>query len=323
MGYKVLIPQDIPNEGKNFLLEKGYEIKVGSGITEEAKKKDIEDCDAIILRTAVLTDEIVMAAPKLKVISRYGVGVDNIPVAKAEELGIWVATVQTANANTVAEAAVTFIAALGKRFKEIGIDFCVKGNYNIRNQLMGNDLEGKVVSILGFGRIGKLVAQKCALGFGMKILAYDPYVKKDQVPDYVELVDRWEEMFSRGDFVSIHMPFNGEELVTRREFQLMKPSAYFINVARGALVDEAALIDALNNKQIAGAGLDVFEPEPPKKDNPLLHMDNVIAQPHSAALTKECTVRMSLHAAQNVDDVLSGKAPSWPYNKPLAPRYLK
>jgi D-3-phosphoglycerate dehydrogenase len=242
--------------------------------------------------------------------------VDNIPVAKAEELGIWVATAQAANANTVAEAAVTFIAALCKRFKEIDLDFTVKGNYNIRNQLLGNDLEGKVVSILGFGRIGRLVAQKCALGFGMKILAYDPYIDKQQLPDYVEAVGSWDHMFEEGDFVSIHMPFNGNKLVTSREFNLMKPTAYFINVARGALVDESALYQALQDKKIAGAGLDVYDPEPPNKDNPLLHMDNVIAQPHSAALTKECTIRMALHAAQNVDDVLSGKEPTWPYNRP-------
>ena len=316
MTYKVLIPQDIAVEGKQYLLERGYEIKMGSGITVDAIKQDVADCDAILARTAPFPAEVIKAGKKLKVIGRHGVGVDNIDLQAAEQQGVWVTNAPLSNSNTVAEITIGFIIALARQLTYCQQEFR-KGNFEIRNKVKGIDLDGKPLGIAGLGKIGKLVAAKARLGLGMRILAYDPYVSQEQAPEGVEITNSWEELFSHSDFVTLHMPFTGKKLVGMKEFSLMKPSAYFINVARGELVAEEELIAALEQKKIAGAALDVFEQEPPDRDNPLLSMDNVIVTPHNAALTTECTVRMALHAAMGIDEVLSGKTPTWPVNKPI------
>lgn len=317
--YRVLIPQDIAEEGKAYLRQLGYEIKMGTGITVEAIKSDVADCDAIVARTAPYTAEVLEAAPKLKVISRCGVGVDNLDLAAAERLGIWVTNAPESNARTVAEMALWFIIALGRRIIYCKREFH-RGNWEIRNQCRGMDLEGKVLGLVGLGRIGRLVAAKARLGLDMEVLAYDPYVSGDLVPEGVEMVAEWEEIFARPDFVSLHVPFTGRKLVGMREFSWMKPSAYFINLARGGIVNEEDLIAALRQKKIAGAGLDVFSREPPDPDNPLLAMENVVVTPHNVGLTAECSVRMAMHAALGIEEVLSGKTPTWPVVRPPHPR---
>jgi D-3-phosphoglycerate dehydrogenase len=319
MAYKVLIPMDIAAEGKAYLRERGYEIKMGSGLTVEAIKRDVADCDAIVARTEPHPAEVMEAAPKLKVIARHGVGVDNIDWQTAERLGIWVTNAPQSNSNTVAEIAVGMVIALGRQMTYCEREFR-KGNWEIRNKVRGCDLEGKVLGIVGLGKIGRLVATKARLGLGMKILAYDPYVSQAQAPEGVEMTDKWEDVFARPDFVTLHLPYAGKKMVGMKEFSLMKPSAYFVNVARGELVCEDELIEALRTKKIAGAALDVFAKEPPDKDNPLLAMDNVIVTPHNAALTAECSIRMAVHAAMGVDEVLTGKTPTWPVNEPASPR---
>lgn len=321
MPYTVLIPQDISAEGKDYLKERGYEIKMGSGITVEDVKRDVVGCDAVIIRTAPCPAEVLEAEPKLKIISKYGVGVDNVDVAVAERLGIWVTITAEANASTVAEAAIAFIMMLGRKLPQIERGFR-QGNFAVRNQVPGLDLEGKVLGLVGLGKIGRATAKK-ALGLDMKVLAFDPYVSKEQVPEGVEMVDKWEDIFTRPDFVSLHMPFTGKPLIGMKEFSLMKPSAYFINVSRGIIVLEEELIQALEKGIIAGAALDVFVKEPPDYNNPLFAMDNVIVTPHCAGLTKEAHARMGLHAAMAVDEVLSGKTPKWPFNKPASPRNSK
>ena len=319
MAYKVLIPQDIAAEGKAYLLDRGYEIKMGSGATVDAIKRDVVDCDAILARTAPFPAEVMEAAPKLRVIARHGVGVDNIDLAAAERLGIWVTNAPLSNSNTVAEVTVGMVIALGRQFTYTEREFRA-GNFEIRNKVRGMDLEGKTLGIVGLGKIGRLVANKARLGLGMNILAYDPYVPKDQAPEGVTMAESWEEIFSRPDFVSLHMPFTGAKLVGMKEFSLMKPTAYLVNMARGEVVREDELIEALRQKKIAGAALDVFEKEPPDRDNPLLSMDNVIVTPHNAALTTECTIRMAVHAAIGIDEVLTGRTPQWPVVRPASPR---
>lgn len=319
MKYKVLLPQDIVSEGKNYLIEHGYEIKMGLGVDVDTIKKDVVDCDAIIARTAIFPVEVLEAGPKLKVISRYGVGVDNIDIKAAERLGIWVTNTPNANSNTVAEAVLGFIISLGRNFSKCQQEVR-KGNFEIRNELQGMDLDGKILGIIGLGKIGRLVAMKARLGLNMKILAYSPSVPKGQVPEGVEMVERWEDIFTRPDFVSLHKAYTGKKLVGMKEFSLMKPTAYFINVARGSIVFEEDLIKALSKNIIAGAALDVFEKEPLDNNNPLLTMDNVLLTPHNAALTKECSIRMAMQSAIGVDEVLTGRTPTWPVNKPDLPR---
>lgn len=317
MGFKVLIPQDITSDGKNYLSEKGYEIKMGTGITTEVLVKEVEDCDAILARTALYTAEVIKAGKKLKVIGRYGIGVDNIDIEACTERGIYVCNAPQSNNNSVAEHVLALMLALAKNIVKIDEEFKA-GDFEIRNRLASHDLEGKTLGLLGLGRIGTLVAKKAALGFGMKVIGYDAFLPADKVAPEIEFISDINRVYRESDFVSLHIPATKETKgsVGKAQFEMMKPSAYFINCARGEVVNEAELIEALRNKTIAGAGLDVFQQEPPEKDNPLLKMDNVIVSPHYAALTVESTNRMGLHAAIGIDEVLSGKKPTWLVNSP-------
>jgi D-3-phosphoglycerate dehydrogenase len=315
-AYKVLIPQDVAEEGKAYLRERGYEIKMGSGITVDAIKQDVVDCDAILARTAPFPAEVLEAGKKLKVVARHGVGVDNIDVAKATELGIQVTNARESNSNTVAELALGFIIALGRNLVLCDKAFRA-GDFEIRNRLKGIDLEGKTLGVLGMGKIGRLLAMKAHYGLSMNIIGYDPYLKAEDFPEEVKKVDDWDEIFRTADFLSVHIPSTPEtkKSIGKKEFGMMKQSAYFINAARGDVVVEEELVAALQNGDIAGAGLDVFEEEPPKKDHPIFALDNVVLTPHNAALTKECMIRMATHAAQGIDEVLNGRKPTWPVNK--------
>jgi D-3-phosphoglycerate dehydrogenase / 2-oxoglutarate reductase len=315
MAYKILIPQKIAAEGEKYLLDRGYQIEKGNGISVEALKSAVVDCDAILARTEQYPAEVLEAGKKLKVIGRHGVGINNIAMETATKMGVWVTVTPLANSNTVAEQTIGVILALARRFVQIDHEFR-KGNWGIRDQVKGMDLEGKTLAIAGFGKIGSLVAKK-ASALDMKVVAYDPFVDKNKVPAGIEWVDTLEEVFAKGDFVTLHLPYE-KKIIGKAFFNLMKPTAYFINQSRGELVFESELIEALQNKQIAGAALDVFEVEPPDAGkNPLFSMDNVILTPHNAALTNEATLRMALHAAQGIDEVLTGKTPTWPANKPL------
>ncbi len=315
MNHKVLIPQDIVEEGKAWLRERGYEIKMGSGETADDIARDVVDCDAILARTAPFPAKVFEAGKKLKVISRHGVGYDNIDVAKCTELGIWVTFAPESNATSVAEYAIGCIIALARNFTRSDREIR-SGNWEFRNQMMGSDLAGKVLGIVGFGKIGRWVAKKAALGLDMKVISYDPYVAAEQCPDYVTMSASWEDLFSSSDFVTLHVPGGRETngIVGRKEFSLMKQTAFLINAARGAVVREAELIEALTQGTIAGAALDVYSKEPPDKDNPLFTLDNVVLTPHNCTLTRECMARMALHAAQGIDEVLSGRKPTWPVN---------
>ncbi|MGE4283071.1 MAG: hydroxyacid dehydrogenase [Clostridia bacterium] len=318
MAYKVLIPQDIPQDSKKILIDLGYEVKMGKGITIEDIKADVVECDAIVARTAPLTKEIMESGKKLKVISRYGVGVDNIDLKAAEELGIWVTNAPVSNCTTVAEHTVIMMTACAIDLIKAHND-TRNGNYTAcRNQLMGMDLEGKVLGIIGIGKIGAHVAKIAMHGFGMKVLAYDPYVSPDKVMEGIEILKDWDRIFQTSDFISMHLPLSPatERIVGQKEFGMMKATAYFINCARGGIVDEKALIEALETKEIAGAALDVFSDEPPKEDNPLFKMEQVIVTPHTASFTKEAYDRMGEHMAKGIHEVFSGKKPTWPVNNP-------
>lgn len=316
-AYKVLIPQDIAEEGKSYLRERGYEIKMGSGETVEAIKKDVIDCDAILARTAPFPAEVLEASNKLKVIARHGVGVNNIDINKASELGIYVTNAPESNSNTVAELALGFIIALGRNL--IASDKATRtGDFAFRNRQIGIDLQGKTLGVLGIGKIGQLLSLKAYHGLSMKVIGYDPLIKKEDFPKEVERMGDRDTLFSSSDFVSVHIPSIPEtkKSIGIREFRLMKPTAFFMNLARGDIIVEEDLVKALQEGMLAGAGLDVYEKEPPQQDHPLFTLENVLLTPHNAALTKECMIRMAVHAAQGIDEVLTGKTPTWPVNKP-------
>lgn len=316
-SYRVLVPQEIREEGTSYLREKGYEVRMGGGFTVEDLKRDVVDCDAILARTAPFPAEVLEAGAKLKVIARHGVGVDNIDVARATELGIYVTNAPESNSNTVAEYALGMIIALGRNF--VRSDRAVRsGEWSLRNRMLGQDIDGRTLGVLGLGKVGRRVAVKAQAALSMQVIAYDPLLPPDRFPAGVHRVEHREEIFDQSDFVSVHTPSTPETRgsIGAEELGRMKQSAFLINAARGDLIDEAALIEALRSGTIAGAGLDVLAEEPPPADHPLFALENVILTPHNAALTKECMIRMALHAARGIHEVLTGREPTWPVNRP-------
>ena len=317
MAYKVLIPQDIAKEGKDFLLERGYEIKMGSGAAEEDLIRDVADCDAILLRTAPVTKAVLRAGKKLKIVARHGAGYNNVDLEAADELGIWVTNAPDSTTNSVAEFTLGAILAAAKRTFLLS-KALKEDNFFYKNDHKGVDLIGKTLAVIGFGRIGRALAKKAYLGLEMNIIAYDPYAKQESVPDYVKLVD-WETAFKTADFVTLHMPLTKDNrgFIGANEFAMMKPTACFINCARGEVVNEPEMIRAMEEKQIAGVFTDVFNQEPPSMDNPLLSFEDVSVTPHMASNTEECMMLMATQAASQIDLVLSGQQPLWPVNKPV------
>ena len=317
MALKVVIPQDITEPGKKFLKEKGYEVVIGSGaIDSESVKKAIADADGILARTAPLNADILAAAPKLKVIGRHGIGVDNIDVDYCTKHGIWVTFAPNSNAISVAEHTVGFLIAAAHNYAFMDKS-TREGNWEVRNQRKCYDLNGKTVGVIGLGRIGRMVAEMCLSAFKMKVLGFDAFLKPDQFPKGVE-ASSIDEIFAKSDFVTVHVPATPETkgLINAKRLSTMKKTAFLVNCARGEVANEKDLYEALKNNVIAGAALDVFEVEPAKADNPLFKLDNVIVTPHNAALTQESMDRMGLHAAMGIDAVLSGGTPEWPVNKP-------
>ena len=202
MGYKVLIPQEILDEGKDWLRARGYEIKMGSGITADDIARDVVDCDAILARTAPFPARVLEAGKKLRVIGRHGIGYDNIDVARATELGIWVTNAPESNAGSVAEYAMGCIIALARNFIRSDRETRA-GNWLIRDKMVGSDLEGKVLGIAGLGKIGRRLARKASLGMEMKVIGYDPYLAPEAFPEYATPVATWEELFAS---VGLHQP---------------------------------------------------------------------------------------------------------------------
>jgi D-3-phosphoglycerate dehydrogenase len=235
-----------------------------------------------------------------------------VDVAAASEREIIVTSNLGVNTISVAEHVLSMMLALSKRLSLL--DHAVRSdNFSIRYQNLPRDINGKTIGLLGFGRIGCEIGKICHRTFGMQVMAYDPYLageKKDECLNWVSLVEL-KEVLLKADFISIHVPLTDQtrNMVDEAELSLMKSDAILINASRGGVVNEDALVKALQNKKIAGAGLDVFNEEPVPADHPLLKLENVILTPHSAALTRECVTRMAIEAAKCVLDVLAGREP--------------
>ena len=310
---KVLLSKAIHDDGMAVLAGQA-DVVVATDNDLDKFKALAADVDGIILRTNLRVDADIMdAAPKLKIISRTGVGVDNVDVEAATERNIKVCNTVGANVVSVAEHALALIVALAKQLKMMDRALSV-GEWKARNTYKAIDLEGKTLGLAGLGRIGKCVARKCSAAFNMQVIGFDPYVAK---ADGITAVSELDDMLRQADVVSIHVPYMQEthHMVDARRLGLMKKSAFLINTARGPVVDRAALLEALRTESIAGAGLDVFENEPPASDDPLLALDNVIATPHSAALTAECVARVAARAAQAIIDEFSGRTPKHIFNR--------
>jgi D-3-phosphoglycerate dehydrogenase len=254
--------------------------------------------------------DMLQRAPNLLIVSSNGAGYDPVDVEACTAAGVLVVNQSGGNAHSVAEHALGMLLTLSKRILEADRAMRRKANVS-RNALMGTEAQGKTIGIVGLGNVGRRIAALCNGLLGMKALAYDPYLTAAEMAargaDKVEL----DDLLRRSDYVSISCPLTRESrgMIGAREFALMQPHAYFITTARGFIHDEAALVEALRNKRIAGAGLDVWSKEPPPPDHPLLQFDNVLASPHTAGVTREARANMGKIAAEQILDALDGKRP--------------
>jgi D-3-phosphoglycerate dehydrogenase / 2-oxoglutarate reductase len=298
---KVLIIQPFHAQGVALLearADVGFEIVDGKSEAELAAR--IRDADAVTIRTAPLPAAVIEQAERLKVVSRHGVGYDNIDVAALTARGIPLAIAADANATAVAEHTLFFMLALAKQ--ALRHDRAVReGNWEIRNRFETVDLLGRRVLVLGYGRIGREVARRCA-AFGMAVAVYDPYVQANLIEaDGYRSVPEFQAALPETDVLTVHLPLAAESrhLIGAAELAALPAHALVINCARGGIIDEDALRDALAAGGIAGAGIDVFEQEPPPENHPLFGLGNVILSPHTAGMSREAAIRMAISTARN------------------------
>ncbi|QIL50303.1 3-phosphoglycerate dehydrogenase [Weissella coleopterorum] len=300
---KVLLPDSIPAEGEQILTDAGLEIIHGTGRSAKQMMQEGAQAAAVLIGTQIFDAPIMDAMPNLKVIARNGVGYDAVDMPAATARGIKVVNTPFALNDSVAETAVTELLAISKNIfwntKSI-----YDGQWNYKKAHPGNDVMGKTIGILGFGRIGHAVAQKLA-GFNVKIIAHDPFA---QAIENVTMVSR-EELFANADYVLVHLPAmdSTKHSIGMAEFKAMKSTAYLINMARGIIIVETDLVQALQEHEIAGAALDVFEEEPLPLNNPLLTLNNVLLTPHIASNTVETKRQMAIDAANDIVSILNGE----------------
>ncbi|RJT32013.1 3-phosphoglycerate dehydrogenase [Mesorhizobium waimense] len=276
-------------------------------VSEQSYAPLIGNADALVLRTQPLSAETVAKADRLRVVSRHGVGYDAVHLPSLNERGIALTVVGDVNSVSVAEHAMMLILAASKR--AVRADRAVRqaDEWGWRNKLEAEEISGKNLLIVGFGRIGRHLA-RMASGFGMEVRAFDPYLQGQGWPEGpVSAIDTLREGLSWADAVSINIPKADQPLIGRAEFAVMRRGAILVNTARGGIVEELALVEALHSGQVGAAGLDVFDREPPAEDDPLVNLDQVILSPHIAGLTKESGERMAVASVRNVIDFFSGK----------------
>jgi D-3-phosphoglycerate dehydrogenase / 2-oxoglutarate reductase len=308
--YKIAIIEEIDKEGlKLFDNNPEFIYEIINDTSEENLIKVLPNFDGCSLRVSKLTSKIMSACKNLKVISRHGVGYDNIDLSYIKKNNITLTITATANATAVSEHVMYMMLALSKA--KLTYDNEVRTGSFKKNMktIKTFELMGKEILIAGFGRIGKSLIKKC-LGFDMKVFVYDPFIDENIINDLGgKKVFSIEESIKFVDFVSIHMPLNDKtkNIFNYELFKKMKKNSIIINTARGGLINEADLNTALNENLIFGAGLDVFEKEPPSFDNPLLKNKKLIMSPHTSALTDECKIRMAKETVKNIIDFFDNK----------------
>src|SRR3954451_11893723 len=293
------------------ILSAAHAYQIGAARDELAKHFHV---DADMLRRA----------PNLLMVSSNGAGFDPVDVDACTAAGVLVVNQSGGNAHSVAEHALAMMLTLSKRIIEADRALRREANVN-RNALIGTEMQGKTVGIIGIGNVGRRIAELCKGLLGMTVLAYDPYLTADEIAARGGEKVNLDDLLRASDYVSISCPLTKDNrgMIGAREFSLMQPHAYFITTARGFIHDEAALFDALRDKKIAGAGLDVWAKEPPPPDHPLLQFDNVRASPHTAGVTKEARENMGRIAAEQVLEALDGKRPPRVVNPEVWPDYAK
>ena len=307
--YKVLVVQGLHEQGLEMLKQRSdIEFKVLLSDDENEILEAAKDVNGITVRTAQITEKIINSSKNLQVISRHGVGYDSINLKSLNKKKIPLTIAAHSNMISVSEQAMFFLLALNKNVFYYD-DFTRKGDWTNRWDVKAWDLAGKNIMVIGFGRIGSNFVKR-ALAFDMNVYVYDPYIDHEKIKKSGAIpIQNFKDNLSKMDAITLHCPKNEEttNLFTKNEFQKMKKDAFIINCARGGILNEEDLYEALLNEKIAGAGLDVFDIEPTPSSNPLFKLKNVILSPHIAGVTVESTVRMATETVQNVLDVFDNK----------------
>lgn len=320
---KVLVSDPVAAEGVAILRRGGFEVDVRTGLTKDELIQIIGDYDALAVRSETkVTADVLEAATKLKIIGRAGVGVDNIDVERATQKGVLV--VNSPEGNTIAAAELT-VALLLALSRNIGQAFAsMKAGEWKRSKYVGTEVYGKTVGVIGLGKIGREVAKRL-LGMEMHVLAYDPFLGKEQADALgVRLVDL-ETIYRQSDYITVHVPKTKETagMIGAEQIAQMRDGVRLVNVARGGIIQEAALLEAINSGKVAGAAIDVWEKEPTEPDNPLALHPNVVGTPHLGASTEEAQVGVAVDIAEQIVDVLQGRAARAAVNMPgLSPDIL-
>ncbi|MCC6759065.1 MAG: phosphoglycerate dehydrogenase [Candidatus Omnitrophica bacterium] len=304
---KILVSDKLANEGLDILRAvKEFQVDLKTGMTPAELKAIIKDYDALIVRSETkVTAEILEAADKLKVIGRAGVGLDNVDLPAATKKGVVAMNTPAGNTTSTAEHTMSLILALSRNIAQAAAS--MKAGKWDRSKFSGVELYGKTLGIIGLGRIGATVAG-FAKAFGMKVFAFDPFLSKEVAAKMgIEIVE-FEKLIKESDYITVHIPKTAEttDIISDKEFAMMKKNVRVLNCARGGIINEKALIKALEEKRIAGCALDVFDVEPLPSDSPFLKFDNCIMTPHLGASTSEAQVNVAIEIAETVKNALLG-----------------
>ena len=303
---KIGVVGEIHHSGYEIFEKNNIEYFVTNNTDEDELKRELSNVDGIVVRTVKLNSNVLSHAKNLKIISRHGVGYDNVDTNFLVENNIALAITGKANAVSVAEHVMTMMLCLTKNIYES--DNLVKNNKFQDKKKLPNffELYQKKVLILGFGRIGKALAKRC-LAFEMEVYINDPFVPEHEIRRMNYIPIGKEDGFKIADYISIHLPLNSEtkNLISFDTFEIVKSNLILINAARGGIINEDALFDALKNKKIFAAGIDVFETEPPLNNHKLFSLKNILLTPHNSALTLECRKRMAIESCENVYNFLT------------------
>jgi D-3-phosphoglycerate dehydrogenase len=304
VSHHVLVPDSVHKSAVEILQSAGLQITAPGQMKREETLAAIKDADALIIRSATKVDaEMLAASSKLKAIARAGVGVDNVDVPEATKRGVVVMNTPDGNTISTAEHTFALMLALARMIPQAHASM-VAGKWD-RKTFMGVELRGKTLGVVGFGRIGRAVAKR-ALAFEMNVLAFDPYISAEVAADFGVTLANLETLFGNSDFITLHSVLTDEtrEMINKNTIARMKKGVRIVDAARGALINEADLAEALKSGQVAGAALDVYQQEPPEANNPLIGLPNIVHTPHVAASTDDAQVAVAVEAAQLIADGL-------------------
>lgn len=306
--WTVLLPETIDPAGPESISDFATFVSVDEYDSREDLYADIDRFDAIITRIVPLPGDVLRNASNLRVIAKHGMGIDHVDVEAATECGIIVARTPGANASAVAEHAMAMLLAVRKHLGEAHED--MRNGVWDREKYVEPELGGDILGLFGYGTVGRETADR-ARGIGMDVIAFDPYVDPEAVPDWLTLVGDSDALFEQADVISVHAPLTDEtrQAIGADELATLGEAGVLVNTARGGIVDVDALADAVENGVIAGAGVDVYETEPPGKDYPLFDCENVFCTPHVATASTDTLEEMSLRSAGIVRDVFEGREP--------------